>query len=84
MPEYEQAVKDSWIYEELYKVRNVRPSFHNPLGFYGGLLYTGFFTCMMNGEFSSTVTSLTVNYQAHLALIWTGGPYHTGERIMRK
>ena len=51
VPEYEQAVKDSWIYEELYKVRNVRPSFHNPLGFYGGLLYTGFFTCMMSGMF---------------------------------
>ena len=49
VPEYEEAVKNSWIYKELHAVRNVRPSFHNPLGFYGGLAYTGFFTCFMQG-----------------------------------
>jgi flavin-dependent dehydrogenase len=32
MAAYEQAVKDSWIYKELTEVRNLRPSFHNPLG----------------------------------------------------
>lgn len=51
MPEYETALKNSWIYKELKDVRNVRPSFHNPLGFYGGLAYTGFFVCMLKGIF---------------------------------
>jgi electron-transferring-flavoprotein dehydrogenase len=50
VPEYETALKNSWIYKELKDVRNVRPSFHNPLGFYGGLAYTGFFVCMLKGE----------------------------------
>lgn len=53
VPEYETAVKESWIYEELHAVRNVRPSFHNPLGFYGGLLYTGFVVCFMKGRYTN-------------------------------
>jgi len=40
---YPDKIKSSWIWKELRSVRNVRPSFHNPLGLYGGLLYTGFF-----------------------------------------
>ena len=51
VPEYEESVKNSWIYKELYDVRNVRPSFHNKLGLYGGLLYTGFFTCILNSKY---------------------------------
>jgi len=38
---YEQRIRDSWIWKELYKVRNIRPSFNSSLGMYGGLLYTG-------------------------------------------
>jgi flavin-dependent dehydrogenase len=36
MSGYETAVKDSWIWKELHEVRNLRPSFHNPLGLWGG------------------------------------------------
>ena len=50
VPEFEENMKNSWVYEELHKVRNVRPSFHNPLGFYGGLSYTGLFVCMLRGK----------------------------------
>ena len=50
VPEYEKSVKESWIYKELYDVRNVRPSFHNRLGLYGGLLYTGAFVCVLNSK----------------------------------
>lgn len=39
---YEDKFKSSWIYKELKAVRNVRPSFHNPLGLYGGLAYSAF------------------------------------------
>lgn len=35
-------IKESFIWKDLYKVRNVRPSFHNPLGIYGGLVLSGF------------------------------------------
>jgi len=38
---YEQRIRDSWVWKELYKVRNIRPSFNSSLGMYGGLLYTG-------------------------------------------
>jgi len=62
VPEYEEAVKNSWIYKELYQVRNVRPSFHNPLGFYGGLLYTGFFTCLANCTFGLNLDRWTLSH----------------------
>jgi len=62
VPEYETAVKNSWIYEELYNVRNVRPSFHNPFGFYGGLLYTGFFVCLMRGTFGLNLEKWTLSH----------------------
>lgn len=39
---YADKIKNSWIWKELKAVRNVRPSFHNPLGFYGGMVYSGF------------------------------------------
>lgn len=37
---YNEAIRNSWIHEELYKVRNVRSSF-SKWGLYGGLLYSG-------------------------------------------
>lgn len=39
---YPDKIKDSFIWKDLYKVRNVRPSFHNSLGLYGGLIMSGF------------------------------------------
>lgn len=39
---YEDKIKNSWIWKELKAVRNCRPSFHNPLGLYGGIAYSGF------------------------------------------
>lgn len=39
---YSEKVKESYIYKDLYKVRNIRPSFHTSLGLYGGVLYSGF------------------------------------------
>jgi electron-transferring-flavoprotein dehydrogenase len=50
LTEYETSIKDSWIYEELIQVRNVRPSFHSPLGLYGGILYSGLDTMFLKGR----------------------------------
>jgi electron-transferring-flavoprotein dehydrogenase len=38
---YEEKIKSSWIWSELKAMRNCRPSFHSPLGLYGGILYSG-------------------------------------------
>lgn len=45
---YEQALKDSWVGEELYKVRNIRPSFH--YGLWGGMLYSALDTYILRGR----------------------------------
>lgn len=39
---YETAFKDSWVYKELYKVRNIRPGFH--WGMWAGLAHATFQT----------------------------------------
>lgn len=46
---YEEAFENSWAYEELYEVRNVRPSFGGPLGFWGGLAHSGLSTMFTKG-----------------------------------
>ena len=46
----EDKVKDSYVWNELYAVRNIRPSFNTKLGFYGGFLYTGVFYWMLRGK----------------------------------
>ncbi|OLL24271.1 putative electron transfer flavoprotein-ubiquinone oxidoreductase, mitochondrial, partial [Neolecta irregularis DAH-3] len=47
---YEESLKNSWVYKELYQVRNLRPSFHNPLGIYGGILYSGLDAFLLKGR----------------------------------
>jgi electron-transferring-flavoprotein dehydrogenase len=45
---YEPALKNSWVGQELYGVRNIRPSFR--FGLWGGLLYSAFDTYLMRGR----------------------------------
>ncbi|KAJ3074539.1 hypothetical protein HDU98_011041 [Podochytrium sp. JEL0797] len=47
---YEDAIKKSWVHDELYEVRNVRPSFHTALGLYGGIMYSGLDTLIFKGR----------------------------------
>lgn len=47
--EYDARVKESYIFKDLYKVRNCRPSFHN--GIYGGIIYSGFTIAIGGKEF---------------------------------
>lgn len=47
---YEQGFRDSWVYKELYSVRNMRPSFNTRLGGYGGLVYSGIDSFILKGH----------------------------------
>ena len=47
---YTEKIQNSWVWSELKEVRNVRPSFHNPLGNWGGILYSGIETLVLRGK----------------------------------
>lgn len=50
VPEYSDNLKNSWVWKELHSVRNIRPSFHNYFGLYGGMIYTGVFYWIFRGK----------------------------------
>jgi electron-transferring-flavoprotein dehydrogenase len=45
---YPDALKKSWVWEELYRVRNVRPSFHS--GLWLGIAYSALDTYLFRGR----------------------------------
>jgi electron-transferring-flavoprotein dehydrogenase len=45
---YADKFKNSWLHEELYRVRNIRPSFHK--GFWAGLFYSAIDTVLLRGR----------------------------------
>jgi electron-transferring-flavoprotein dehydrogenase len=47
---YEGQLKRSWVWQELWRVRNSRPSFSSRLGNLGGVLYTGVSQLLMRGR----------------------------------
>jgi len=47
---YEEKLKESYVWKELYKARNVRPSFNTSLGMFGGLAYSGLFYAFGRGK----------------------------------
>ncbi|KAF2761250.1 electron transfer flavo protein-ubiquinone oxidoreductase-like protein [Pseudovirgaria hyperparasitica] len=47
---YEDTLRESPIWKELKQVRNMRPSFHGPLGLYGGVLYSGLEAYLFRGK----------------------------------
>jgi electron-transferring-flavoprotein dehydrogenase len=47
---YEEKIKNSWVYEELYEVRNCKPSFNTSLGVLGGIMYSGLETLILKGK----------------------------------
>ena len=46
---YPAALKESWVWEELSSVRNIRPSF-GKFGMYGGLVYSALDTYLFRGK----------------------------------
>lgn len=47
---YEEKLRESYIWNELKQVRNMRPSFHTPLGIYGGIMYSGLEAFLFRGH----------------------------------
>ena len=45
---YEEELKKSWVWDELYRVRNIRPAFQ--WGFWPGLIYSAFDTFVLRGK----------------------------------
>ena len=45
---YEDEIKKSWVWDELYRVRNIRPSFQ--WGFWPGLIYSAIDTFIFRGK----------------------------------
>lgn len=48
--DYEDSLRKSSIWKELKEVRNMRPSFHTPLGLYGGVMYSGIDAFIFKGR----------------------------------
>ncbi|WFD36898.1 electron-transferring-flavoprotein dehydrogenase [Malassezia cuniculi] len=55
LKEYKEKMDESWVMKELYEVRNVRPSFHNPLGLIGGVIWSGLDTLLFKGRLPFTL-----------------------------
>ncbi|MBI5163007.1 MAG: electron transfer flavoprotein-ubiquinone oxidoreductase [Magnetospirillum sp.] len=45
---YPQAMKQSWVWDELYRARNIRPSFH--YGLWAGFAYSALDTYVLRGK----------------------------------
>jgi electron-transferring-flavoprotein dehydrogenase len=59
---YPERIRDTWIWDELYRVRNIRPSFR--WGFWGGLVYSAIDTFVFQGKAPWTLH----NHDDHSAL----------------
>lgn len=53
--DYEDKLRSSYIWSELKEVRNMRPSFHSPLGIYGGIMYSGLEAYLFRGKMPWTL-----------------------------
>lgn len=62
--DYEDALRASSIWQELKQVRNMRPSFHSPLGLYGGILYSGLEAYVFRGRTPWTLRTKTPDHAA--------------------
>ena len=53
--DFEAMIKESWIYDELYRARNTYPAFHK-WGMTGGILFTGIDQILFRGKMPFTMT----------------------------
>ncbi|OBT88272.1 hypothetical protein VE02_02788 [Pseudogymnoascus sp. 03VT05] len=54
--DYEEKLRQSWVWSELKSVRNMRPSFHGPLKLYGGIAYSGLEAFILKGRVPWTLS----------------------------
>ncbi|KAM0251614.1 hypothetical protein ACHAP5_001623 [Fusarium lateritium] len=64
--DYENKLRDSPIWKELKEVRNMRPSFHTPLGLYGGIMYSGLEAYVLKGRVPWTFKHKTPDHASTL------------------
>ncbi|KAF4992212.1 hypothetical protein FGRMN_7343 [Fusarium graminum] len=64
--DYEKKLRDSPIWKELKEVRNMRPSFHTPLGLYGGIMYSGLEAYVLKGRVPWTLKHKTPDHASTL------------------
>ncbi|KAL2876951.1 hypothetical protein SGCOL_007781 [Colletotrichum sp. CLE4] len=62
--DYEDKLRNSSIWKELKEVRNFRPSFHTPLGLYGGIAYSGLEAYVLKGRVPWTLKHKTPDHAA--------------------
>ncbi|KAG7908415.1 hypothetical protein KL905_001855 [Ogataea polymorpha] len=56
LEQYQVAYDRSWVREELYEVRNIRPSFGSKLGMWGGMCMSGLIAMITRGREPFTLT----------------------------
>ena len=64
LEDYEETYKKSWVNKELWQVRNIRPSFHNRLGLWGGVAWSGLDTLLLKGRVPWTFNHPGPDYAA--------------------
>ncbi|KAG6039537.1 hypothetical protein E4U41_002465 [Claviceps citrina] len=62
--DYEDSLRKSSIWKELSEVRNMRPSFHSPLGSVGGVLYSALEAFVFKGRVPWTFRHSTPDHAA--------------------
>jgi electron-transferring-flavoprotein dehydrogenase len=62
--EYQTLFDKSWVHQELYEIRNVRPSFHSWLKNWGGIIYSGIDTLLLRGKAPWTFHHPKEDYQS--------------------
>lgn len=60
---YRKNLDETYVIKELKEVRNLRPSFHNPLGLYGGVAYSGLDSLILKGRTPWTFHHAGEDYQ---------------------
>jgi len=70
MSPYDAALRSSWVWKDLYEVRNLRPSFNTRLGIWGGIAYSGVDSLLLKGRvpwtFKHTPTSTIRDFQVSI------------------
>jgi electron-transferring-flavoprotein dehydrogenase len=62
--DYEDKLRKSSVWKELKEVRNMRPSFHNPLGLWGGIMYSGLEAYILKGRVPWTLKHKVTDHGA--------------------
>ena len=76
MSSYDAALRSSWVWNDLYEVRNLRPSFNTWLGIWGGIAYSGIDSLLLKGRvpwtFKHTSASAGRDFQVGVKLLFYG------------